>query len=80
MKEDYSLKNLKGVYVAGVLSNGSAQKAGIKKGDVIQEINKQKVTGLEDFNRIVSYIRDGETFLLFINRSGRKFYVPFKIY
>jgi serine protease Do len=70
----------RGVIVAGVVPGSAADEAGIKKGDVIQEINKQKVTNLKDFNRIVSHIRDGETFLFFINRSGKKFYVPFKIY
>jgi serine protease Do len=69
-----------GVIVVGVVPGSAADEAGIKKGDVIQEINKQKVTDLKDFNRIVSHIRDGETFLLFINRSVKKFYVPFKIY
>lgn len=70
----------RGVIVTGVVPGSSAYEAGIKRGDVIQEINKQKVTDLKDFNRIVSHIRVGETFLLFINRSGKKFYVPFKIY
>ena len=69
-----------GVIVVGVVPGSAADEAGIKKGDVIQEINKQKVTDLKDFNRIVSHVRDGETFLIFINRSGKKFYVPFKIY
>ena len=70
----------RGVIVTGVVPGSAADEAGIKKGDVIQEINRQKVTDLKDFNRIVSHIRDGETFLLFINKREKKFYVPFKIY
>lgn len=65
----------KGVVIAKVEHGSSAEEVGIRKGDVIQEIDRQVVNGLNDFNKIVSRIRPDDTVLLFINRSGRKFYV-----
>jgi serine protease Do len=70
--------NEKGVVVVKVEQGSSADDAGLKKGDVIQEIDRQKVAGLGDFNRITSSIEPGDTSLLFINRGGKRFYVTIK--
>lgn len=71
-------KNEKGVVIVGVEPGSPADEVGIKKGDVIQEVDKKKVEGLNDFNRVVSDIKKNETVLLFINRGGKKFYVTIK--
>ncbi|GAB4539024.1 MAG: DegQ family serine endoprotease [Thermodesulfovibrionia bacterium] len=68
----------RGVVVIGVEANSPADEAGIKRGDVIQEMNKKRVSGLEDFNRIASRIDKGDVVLLFINRGGKRFYIPLK--
>jgi serine protease Do len=69
-----------GVVVSRVEPYSAAEEAGIKKGDVIQEINKKRVRNLDDFNRIVSKAKEGDMILLFINRNGRKFYIPVKLF
>jgi serine protease Do len=68
-------KEEKGVVAVRVEQRSAAEEAGIRKGDVIQEIDRKKVNGLEEYNKIVSGIRPGDTVLLFINRGGKKFYV-----
>ncbi len=73
-------KNEKGVVIVNVEPYSAAEDAGLRKGDVIQEINKKRVRGLDDFNRIVPGIKKGDTALLFINRGGNKLYVTLKIY
>jgi serine protease Do len=70
--------NEKGVVVVKIEQGSSADEAGLKKGDVIQEIDKRKVAGLGDFNKITSSIEPGDTTLLFINRGGRRFYITIK--
>ena len=70
--------NDKGVVVVRVDPGSTADEAGLKKGDVIHEIDRKKISGIADFNRITSSIEGGETTLLFINRSGRKFYITIK--
>jgi serine protease Do len=73
-------RNEKGVVIVSVNSYSAAEDAGLKKGDVIQEINKKRVKDLHDFNTIIPSVREGDTVLLFINRSGNKFYVTLKVY
>jgi serine protease Do len=72
-------KSEKGVVIVKVDSFSPAEDAGLKKGDVIQEINKKRIQKLEDFNKIVNNLRGGDTALLFINRNGNKFYITLKL-
>ena len=64
----------KGVVIIRVEQGSPAEEARLKKGDVIQEIDNKKVSTINDFNRIASNKKPGETVLLFINRGGQKFY------
>lgn len=68
----------KGVVVIKVESGSPADEAGLKRGDLIKEINHKEITGLREYNRIASRISKGETVLLYINREGRKFYATVK--
>ncbi len=70
----------KGVVIITVEPYSEAEDAGLKKGDVIQEMNKKRISNLRDFNNITSHLREGSTVLLFINRGGKKFYVTLKVY
>ncbi len=70
----------KGVVVAKVDPYSSGEESGLKKGDVIQEINKKKIKGLDDFNKVIPQLRKGDTILIFLNRGGNKFYVTVKLY
>ena len=72
--------NEKGVVVVKVDPYSAAEQAGLQKGDLIKEINKKKITSVKDYNDIIRDIREGDTALLFINRSGSKFFVTLKIY
>jgi serine protease Do len=71
-------KDEKGVVVVKVEPGSPADDAEMKKGDVIKEINKKTINNVEDFNRITTNIRKNDSVLLFINRSGKKFYVILK--
>jgi len=71
-------KDEKGVVVVRVEPSTPADEAGIKKGDVIKEVDKKQVDNLEDFNRIVSNLKRNETILLFIARGDKKFYVTLR--
>ena len=70
----------KGVVIIKVDPYSASGDAGLKKGDVIQEINKKKIKNLSDFNKILPGVRSGDTVLLFINRNGNKFYITLKVY
>jgi len=71
-------KDEKGVVVVRVEAGSPAEEAGIRKGDVIQEIDRKRIEGLNDYNKAVSGIKPGDAALLFVNRGGKKFYVTIK--
>ncbi|HYY57232.1 MAG TPA: DegQ family serine endoprotease [Pyrinomonadaceae bacterium] len=64
----------KGVVVTGVDPNGPAADAGIRQGDVIEEVNRQPVRSAADLNAALQ----GQTarpLLLLINRQGQPAYI-----
>ena len=71
-------KEERGVVIVKVEPGSAAEEAGLRKGDVIQEIDRKKVERLDDYDRIVSAIHPGDTILLFVNRGGKKFYVTLR--
>jgi serine protease Do len=71
-------KDEKGVVVVRVEPGSPADEADIKKGDIIKEINKKEIGSLEEFNKSATRVKKNESVLLFVNRSGKKFYVILK--
>jgi serine protease Do len=69
-----------GVVIVRVEPYSAADEAGLKKGDVIQEMNRKLVENVRDFNNIVSKIKEGDSVLLFINRGGSRIYITLKAY
>jgi serine protease Do len=67
-------KKLKGVIVAEVAEDSPAFGI-IKPGDIIQEINKQSIAGLKDYENIVGKIKPGEDVMLFIRRGQASKYI-----
>jgi len=65
----------KGVVVVNVEQGSVAEEAGLKKGDVIQEIDRKRITGVQDFRRVIAHLKPGENILFYINRGGRRFYL-----
>ncbi|MEW5791680.1 MAG: DegQ family serine endoprotease [Pseudomonadota bacterium] len=56
--------------------SGQAAAAGITPGDVITAVNNDPVQSVEQFNRLVSRYKAGQTFALLVNRRGNALYVP----
>lgn len=65
----------KGVIVLAVQPNSSAQKAGVRVGDVIQSINYKDILSLSDFQKFAQEQAKDKSFLLRIQRSGRNYFV-----
>jgi len=62
-----------GVVVSDIDSGSPAAHSGLKRGDVIQEVNRQPVKNTSDFERALRNSKD-ETLLL-VNRQGNTMYV-----
>lgn len=65
--------NTKGLIVTSVDPASAAAAAGLKQGDVIQEVNHNKVTNTDDLSSALGK-SNGESLLL-VNRSGNKLYL-----
>lgn len=67
-------KKLKGVIVAEVDEDSPAFGI-IIPGDIIQEINKQKIAGLKDYENVAEKIKQGEDVMLFVRRGQASKYI-----
>jgi serine protease Do len=66
-----------GVLVANV-TRGPAFDAGIRARDVITEINRQKVTSVEDYQKVVASLPDNKAVSVRVVRQGRAIYLVMK--
>ncbi len=65
----------KGVVIVNIQPGSLAQEKRLRKGDLIQELNRQQINNLNDFNRATVHLKHDSSVLLFINRGGKKFYI-----
>jgi serine protease Do len=64
-----------GVVVTGVQPNSIAQTSGLKPGDIIQEVNHQKIANEEDYRTAMEKVKPEQGVLLLIDRGGSTFFV-----
>ncbi|GKS56654.1 MucD [Nitrospira sp.] len=69
----------KGVVIADIDPEGSAAQAGLSRGDVIREINREPVSSINDFERIAAGLKKDDRALLLINRRGSSIFVSVKV-
>jgi serine protease Do len=73
--ERYKIDDTDGVIVMDVRRDGKGAKAGINPGDIIKEINHQPVKNIEDYNRIVGGVKDGDALYFYLRRANKGFMV-----
>jgi len=69
---DYSKSETKGVLLSGVITGGPAEKAGLKKGDIIIEFSSKKIENIHDYVFSLETIRPNEPTKMTILRNGQK--------
>ncbi len=68
-----------GVVVAAVDVGSTADASGIQPGDVIREVNRQKIRGLSEFERVVRSLKEGDRVTLLLQRDQASLFVAFTI-
>ena len=63
---------MEGIYVAEVVDNSAASEAGIEKGDIITEVDGQKVTKFGDLSGIIAQKRPGDKISLTYLHNKKK--------
>lgn len=70
------LKTLKGAYINGLTSNGAAENAGIKIGDIIIGVENSKVNSVSELQEQVSKFRPGNKINVTVVRDEKEITVP----
>jgi len=72
MAESLNLKDTKGVIIIDVIKDSAAEKAELKRYDVIIEFNGKKVEQANEFKNRVSMVQPGTRVKLLVIRDGKK--------
>jgi serine protease Do len=68
-----------GVLITRVKVNSAAEEAGLARGDVILEINRQPVKSVGDYRDRVRSAKPGDTLLFLVYRRGGSMFVPVEV-
>src|SRR5205807_10283720 len=63
--------------VARVDEGSAAGEAGVQRGDVIREINRQKVRSMADYERLTRDVKEGDRLTVLLQRGQMSLYVAF---
>jgi len=66
----FNVNETAGVIVVGVAPNSKADAAGVKKGDVIIEVNRQNVESVREFKDLLDRYKDGDGISLLVQRMN----------
>ncbi|MET3560168.1 serine protease Do [Bartonella japonica] len=78
ISDSIGLKEAKGALITDA-SKGPAEKAGIKTGDVIISVNREKINDTRDLAKRIANIKPGETVTLGVWRSGKETNIKVKL-
>jgi len=70
VSKDFGVSDTQGIYVDSVIESSGAEKAGIKKGDIIKEIDNIKVSKFADLTGHINAKRVNDVVSLKISRDG----------
>ncbi len=79
LAETLQLEEKSGVLVSEVTPGGPSGEAGIRRGDVITEMNRKPVNNLASYQALAKNVESGKTVLFLIKRGGSTIYVAVKI-
>lgn len=72
LAESLDLKDTKGVVITEVLEGSAAEKAGLKRYDVVVEFNGEKVEMLNEFRNRVAMLKPGTKAKIVVIRNGKR--------
>jgi len=75
----YGISETEGLVVLEVEYNSAAAEAGLMSGDLILEVEQEKVKTVEEFNKILKGYKPGEKILLLIKRRDATIFITLKI-
>jgi serine protease Do len=74
-----NLRTTEGVLVARVEDEGPAAEAGLQRGDVIREVNRQRIKSVQDYERATQGLKAGDRVTVLLQRGPQSLYVAFTV-
>jgi len=71
MAQQLGYRNDDGVIINSVTAGSPAEEAGLRRGDLIKEVNRTEVRTAQEFKRLASRLQSGDSAVLLINRRGQ---------
>jgi len=78
MAEGLGLDKTEGVVVTGVEPGSAADEAGIRRGDVIMEVDRKPIRNLDEYKKAVAAIRKGRGVLFLVRRGDNTLFLALK--
>jgi len=78
MAESLGLDKTEGVVVTAVEPGSAADEAGIRRGDVVMEVDKKAIRSLDDYKKAVAGIRKGRGVLFLVRRGDSTLFLALK--
>lgn len=72
LAEEKGIKDLNGVYIAGLNEGGAAEEAGIKEGDIIKKVGAVNVSTSAQLQEQIGKYRPGDKVLITLLRDGKE--------
>jgi serine protease Do len=80
ISQQLGYRNEDGVVVSSVTSGSPADEAGLRRGDLIKEVNRTEVRTVQEFKRLVARVQSDDSIVLLVNRRGQNtFYAAIRI-
>ena len=79
LAQSLQLEVTEGVLVSNVEQGKPAGEAGLRRGDVITEINRKSVRNVGDYTQLTRGFKAGDTALMLVRRGGSTIYIAVKI-
>ena len=76
--ERLGARGVKGVVISGIESGSSGEEVGLKRGDIIREINRKQINNIKEFKREIKKANLKEGILLLIQREETTFFITLK--
>jgi serine protease Do len=73
------VSDLAGVVITAVEPSSPADGSGLAAGDIIREMNRQRIRTAEDYKKFIKVLKSGADLLVLIEREGSAIYVAMKI-
>ena len=79
LAESFKLKNLSGSLIAGIIKGSPAEKAGLRSGDVLLEINGHQILDSSNMLSLISELKPNKQALLRVSRNQKEINIPVMI-